>query len=256
MRNQQKALRLTCLVGNYNLMKMRPEGAIYLLAARTGLMLTYKYLDVNQLPAPYTEFLETLLQPAMNSEHKELVTFAEKEIIRASLKRTKDGDLIYRTNENDEIPLYAASSAAVDLCPLLLAIQSGYKTILIEEPEAHLHPALQKKMAQLLIKMLNAGINVCFSTNSDVILQHVNNMIHLKKHPDRRKLMEQFGYYDDDLLDASDVTIYQIDAEGRFEKAECNEYGFIIPTLNEALDEILDEVYALRAAQPSLLAYS
>ena len=62
-----------------------------------------------------------------------------------------------------------------------MVLKSGinFKAMIIEEPEAHLHPELQQKMARLIINMMNLGIPVWITTHSDTILQHINNMMKL-----------------------------------------------------------------------------
>jgi len=62
--------------------------------------------------------------------------------------------------------------------------------------------------------------------------------------------MKQFGYIDEDLLDIGNVNLYQFDAvtqnKTELNGVEHNEYGFIVPTFNDALDAMLEEVYTLR----------
>lgn len=66
--------------------------------------------------------------------------------------------------------------------------------MIIEEPEAHLHPELQQKMARLIINMMNLGIPVWITTHSDTILQHINNMMKLKNHVRSIELQQEYGY--------------------------------------------------------------
>ena len=159
----------------------------------------------------------------------------------------------YRPNGmTKEIPLYLASSIVTEISPLLLLFKSdiNFKTLIIEEPEAHLHPELQQAMARLIINIVNSGIPVWLTTHSDTILQHVNNMLKLKKHPQCTELMSEYNYYKKDLLDSQDVSMYQfvhmkID-KSKLEKLECTKYGFVVPTFNNALDKIVREVYAFQ----------
>jgi hypothetical protein len=53
---------------------------------------------------------------------------------------------------------------------------------------------------------------VLASTHSDIILQHVNNILRLKNHPDREKIMRELGYDEEDMLDCKDVRVYQFDS--------------------------------------------
>ena len=75
----------------------------------------------------------------------------------------------------------------------------------MEEPEAHLHPELQQAMARLIVNIVNSGIPVWLTTHSDMILQHLNNMIKLKNHPQCKELMNEYSYNKKDLLDGAQI---------------------------------------------------
>ena len=111
--------------------------------------------------------------------------YIEKNMTKGNLSVKKDmlPVIQYQPEGSDkEIPLYVASSIVSEISPLLLVLKSGinFKAMIIEEPEAHLHPELQQKMARLIINMMNLGIPVWITTHSDTILQHINNMMKLK----------------------------------------------------------------------------
>ena len=88
------------------------------------------------------------------------------------------------------------------------------------------------------------------TTHSDLILQHVNNMIRLARREDKETLCRQFGYKEDDLLRAEQVKVYQLksraDGESSVEELLCGENGFAIPSFNDALDRIMDEAYTIQ----------
>ena len=50
-------------------------------------------------------------------------------------------------------------------------------TLIIEEPEAHLHPAAQTEMAYTLARLVNAGVRVVATTHSDWLLKAFGNLM-------------------------------------------------------------------------------
>ena len=49
-------------------------------------------------------------------------------------------------------------------------------TLIIEEPEAHLHPGAQADMAVILARLVRAGVRVIITTHSDWLLQEISNL--------------------------------------------------------------------------------
>ena len=99
---------------------------------------------------------------------------------------------------------------------------------------------------------MNSGYNVWITTHSDTILQHFNNMIKLGNNPQCNILMGEYSYQPEDLLSLNQANLYQFDnnsdTETILRKVEHSKFGFIVPTFNDALDQILDEVYAFEEA--------
>ena len=67
-----------------------------------------------------------------------------------------------------------------ELTPVVLMMR-GYlepgDTLIIEEPEAHLHPAAQTQMAKTLAALVRAGVRVLVTTHSDWLLQEMANLV-------------------------------------------------------------------------------
>lgn len=256
---------------------------VYLPASRTGFMLTYKQLleqsiqanfsqtavdDRGALTLPYVDFLQLITKfesHRTNALADHLMPFLETYMTDGSfkIKRTILPDFQYTPkNVTTDMPLYITSSVITELAPLALLLQSGinFKTIIIEEPEAHLHPALQKRMAQFIVRLVNNKKSVWVTTHSDTVLQHVNNMLKLTKRPaaERRQLMERFDYEAVDLLQDRQVRMYQFSKESEelrdpaeqgktvVQELKPQKYGFEVPSFNDALERILDEVYAFQ----------
>ena len=79
-----------------------------------------------------------------------------------------------------EIHLNRTSSMVSELAPLVLflrgLIQPG-DTLIIEEPEAHLHPGAQADMAVILARLVRAGVRVIVTTHSDWLLEEIGNLV-------------------------------------------------------------------------------
>ena len=248
---------------------------IYFPASRSGFMLTYPQLLSSSLQTtfsaysdevegvltqPYIDFLQLItqfdsLKDSRKKDIKDIIDFIETNMIKGSLNAQSDYITVikYRPGNSDsELPLHISSSVVSEISPILLTLKSDIKfnTMLIEEPEAHLHPALQKKMAQVIIRLVNSGIPIWITTHSDTILQHINNMIKLNSRNNKvqKDLINKFGYSKSDIIDSDDIQMYQFNTDGKnttIISLEKNEYGFIAPTFNDALENTLDEVYGI-----------
>jgi energy-coupling factor transporter ATP-binding protein EcfA2 len=246
-------------------------GPAFLPSCRTGFVLTYKALYADSLQKAYTiadqkttsnilltapmiEFATRLgMFSSADSDMQErdgIVRFMEEKLLGGTIELSSMPvpDLLYRPRGTAEtLSMHVASAVVTETAPLLLYLQKIAATcLLIEEPEMCLHPKLQQVMARVLIKTVNSGyygVPVIASTHSDIIVQHVSNMLHLCLRPDRNRLMSESGYDEDDLLEPKDVHIYQFDDRGIHSEVTAVPWnvknGFIINTFIDALDSIL-----------------
>lgn len=88
--------------------------------------------------------------------------------------------------------------------------------LMIDEPELNLHPKNQRKLARLLVALVNAGVRVFITTHSDYIIREFNTLIMLNREgPDEDIVRERFGYAPSDRLDAARVRLYTTQRSGR-----------------------------------------
>lgn len=251
---------------------------IYVPAARTGFMLTKdivnkvgrnktfniqsdidEEIDVTPFTKPINQFIDEIC--GLNTEHerevktKELSQIIEEEMTYGSvdISDLPSKEIRYLPKGLSESkPLRVSSAVVTELSPLILLFKHrpNISSIFYEEPEMGLHPQLQQKMGKILVETINSGIRIVSTTHSDIILQHINNMIKLKKHSECEEICDRLGYTDKDLLDKSMVRVYQLTNEDPnttlVEELSCSEYGFEIPTFNDALDKIMNENYEIQ----------
>ncbi|WP_406547021.1 AAA family ATPase [Succinimonas sp.] len=250
---------------------------VYFPASRTGLMLSYPLLAEKArqktfadydgepealLTQPHTDFLKLILQfdnaEQLNSSDAEIVNFIQNELLNGDIVLRNDDIPVLRYKPKDsafELPLVASSSLIAEISPLLLLLKSKvpFKTIIIEEPEAHLHLAMQQKIARLLINMANAGYNVWITTYSDTIMQHINNMCSLSMRKNKDQLMAKHFYAGKDLLTSEQIAVYQFTmADNAVTVEELENYngcGFAVSSVNDAIAKISAEVYEFQGAE-------
>ena len=150
------------------------------------------------------------------------------------------------------MPLRVASAVVTELAPLILILKhkDSLKALFYEEPEMCLHPQLQQKMARVICQLVNGQVDMTVTTHSDIILQHMNNMISLSERENREELCRRLGYGSDDLLRREQIKVYQLSSRAKgcteVEELICGEHGFAVWTFNNALDRIMDEAYVIQ----------
>ena len=173
----------------------------YLPAARSGIMECYRVVassimgyavrgSMPTLSAVIGDFMMRLIVyedggRSNNVPIDAIADLLETEMLAGKItsKRSPAGypNFFYQSHEvEDGIPLDQASSMVSELAPLALYLHSGVKpgdTLIIEEPEAHLHPGAQADMAVILARLVRAGVRVIITTHSDWLLQEIGNLI-------------------------------------------------------------------------------
>ncbi|MGI9250048.1 MAG: AAA family ATPase [Pseudohongiellaceae bacterium] len=187
----------------------RQSQAFYLPADRSGIMRTHSVLisalirDASRaglrhggfrlplLSGVIGDFLEALLISANDTRNQGK---PDREGLSASLEgRILKGKVNSRKSESgypnfeyqpegwkDRLPLITASSMISELSPVVLFLRHLVEpgdTLILEEPEAHLHPASQKKLMEEIANWVNNGIKVILTTHSDWILESLSNIV-------------------------------------------------------------------------------
>ncbi len=214
------------------------KGSLYLPAARSGILQSHKALVsgvMRQLPLLGIEPLEIprlsgvigdfissiiLLEKRRRTRLYNIAEFLEKNITVGSVD-IKAGKLeypeIFYKSEVGEFPLYRTSSMISELAPVILFLKyivEPNELLIIEEPESHLHPAAQRKLAWGIAKLIRAGLKLLITTHSDYFLSQISNFILLGQASEEDRV--EAGYSEDDYLRAGEVGVYLF----RFDPAE------------------------------------
>ncbi len=95
---------------------------------------------------------------------------------------------------------------------LLCLLSKPADVLILEQPELHLHPALQKQMADFLLTFVCAGRQILVETHSDHLVNQLRNQVTADETDEARKLVK--------LIFAE-----QTDGITTYRESEINEYG-------------------------------
>ncbi len=86
----------------------------------------------------------------------------------------------------DDLPLMNASSMVLELAPVVLYLRHIVEpgnVLIIEEPESHLHPAMQVEFTRQIAALVRAGVRVIITTHSEWVLEELANIVRLSGLP-------------------------------------------------------------------------
>ncbi len=141
-----------------------------------------------------------------------------------------------RGEEELSIPLTAISSGAAELAPLDLLLRRRLlgprDWLIIEEPEAHLHPENQRRIATAMVRLVRAGVRVLCTTHSDLILHQISNHLLLGEALQKGQVPETVGLdpkWDRLGYDEVGVYLFRMEDDGSVIEKIQPEPGFGIP---------------------------
>lgn len=160
-------------------------------ATTTGLR---RSTGVPMLSGVLADFLNDLI--AMGQRRKKapdrMARRLEKNLLAGAirLKQSETGypSFAYRPTDWDtDLPLMRTSSMISELAPVVLYLRYLVRpndVLIIEEPESHLHPAMQAAFARELARLIRSGVRVMLTTHSEWILEALANLVRLSELPE------------------------------------------------------------------------
>ena len=190
------------------------SAAHYLPADRTGVMHAHRVVVASliqrasrtglrrdtMLPAlsgVLADFLEQLVALGDSSGRRRrgrgenLAERLEKHILKGAIRKdnSETGYPIFSYRPagwKQDLLLMNSSSMVSELAPVVLylrhVVQPG-DVLIIEEPESHLHPAMQVEFIRQLAAVVRSGVRVMLTTHSEWVLDELANLVHLSELP-------------------------------------------------------------------------
>lgn len=138
--------------------------------------------DIRPLTGLYEQFKNDLQQFSRIPPHpervdKDLISLFQR-VLEGSVSRNLD---TYQYSfRGQEIPISAAAASIREIAPLALLVERtdiSRSVMMIEEPEAHLHPLKQRTMADITSVMCRGGATMQITTHSDYYLRRINELM-------------------------------------------------------------------------------
>lgn len=200
------------IFGNYQMLD-----STFVLPPSRGPILTEQILPTTGM---YSEFLNDMaglnrIKPRPDTA-SDIVLRLFRTILEGDVNK-EETTYIYTTNDTS-MPVSAAAASIREIAPLqILAKKRDVSkcAILVEEPEAHLHPLKQRMMADIIGALSHSGAIMQITTHSDYFLRRLNELIMFAKakkavgDPDKLKaLSRKVNIVEDMSIDESIIGAY------------------------------------------------
>lgn len=208
-----------------------PDFRYYLPAARSGILQSHKALaafvisraplagledmGIPRLSGVVADFINRVLSlepERRQSRFADVAGYLERDVMDGHVEivghRPSYPEISYESH-NVSHPLHRTSSMVSEIAPVVLFLRylvDPDEFLIVEEPEAHLHPRSQVAFARAFARIVRGGANVLLTTHSDYFLSQLNILIRAAELSDDQQ--ERLGIDDADTLTASRVAAY------------------------------------------------
>lgn len=208
--------------------KQNPRESFYIPAARSGILLGYRAISTGiirdsqygvglpsepKLTGVVSSIVSNIIMlDTWRGHFYNLAKSLESEILKGEVhavtSKNSMPEIVFRTSDAS-IPLHRTSSIISEIASISLYLKHivlPNNMLIIEEPEAHLHPANQKIFAKYVVRMIREGLNVLLTTHSPILLEELGKYMRSNMlKPKERKMLK---WDKNDYLKPEEVSPY------------------------------------------------
>lgn len=203
---------INILFGNFKALKNT-----FVLPPSRGPLLTENIIPVTGLYKEYKNALDELNSANNIQEGSDDYLLSLINDILEGNVTVNDNKYIYYMNDGGPLPISAAAASVKEIVPLELIAEKtnvANDAILIEEPEAHLHPQKQRMAADIIAAFFNAGAHLQITTHSDYFIGRINELMMLGRVKNRveknrfEDICKKTGIYEGLALNRENISAY------------------------------------------------
>lgn len=219
-----------------------------------GPLLTEEVKPITGIYSKFKDCLYQLKRPLRDGEEINSETLTLFEHILNGKVSYRDNDYVYVT-DNIELPISAAAASIRELAPIeqmVRKVDLSKTAILIEEPEAHLHPLKQRMMADITSSLMRAGAIMQITTHSDYYLRRINELMLFNKLVGKsnvKEIVASLGIPSALAIDPTKVSAYLLQRRKEDDSTEIIEQdlnsGIPFASFHDALKESLSTLVKL-----------
>ena len=183
---------------------------------------------------PSRRFTSIRRIPGTNLKTEHVASVIEDCVLKGRVQVEEADGLaeFYFVKGRHRVPMTSASSTVTDLAPLVLFVRNFVQLgdlLIIDEPEAHLHPAAQQQMAAALAFMIRSGLRVLITTHSHYMVEQLGNFVAVSTLDEemRKRVLKLDGALgkEDIYLNESEVAVYDF-------ATDKSEHGSVVETVD------------------------
>jgi AAA15 family ATPase/GTPase len=206
-------------------------------------------------PKPIRKDLEFVLRynevikekSALTLEHPDIIRLFEEIVGGEYGLRENNAVLFSPRGQKIALTLVEGSSSVRSLAELNFYLKHKAETgqlLILDEPELNLHPAAQRKLARLLVRLANAGIRVFVTTHSDYFIREFNALMMLNDLPESafNRINANAEYSKEDLLDARKARFYVLANGETLPMTSVPGFGIPVKSFDDTIEQF-NELY-------------